>query len=289
MSARARFPLGLPAGPGVLAAMFLYRSLASLLLGLPVALSVAPTVAGYPRGDAVLWDRGGVLLAEAMRRLDATAEGLGWLTGALALCVTFAGLLPLAALIAALGRGPAAPSPAREVLGQAGRRLGTLALMLLLTLLAQAAAAFVAVLCARLLAGALDLGPMARDLVVAGGALGGLGLGWALAIVQDAARVAAVQHDRGLFGAVGLGIGALRGRPAVALAAFLGRKLLALAVLALAGALAIAIGWPDPTRYALVVALQHVAVLAAVLLHASWLGWATARVRGELAARMGQD
>src|SRR5262245_39532444 len=85
---------------GLVAFYFGYRFLAGLLVATPMAALFNSVVRDQPRGDAVLFDPGGVMLVEAIRLTSKGASGATSASGSIALFAMFLGLLPFAALVA---------------------------------------------------------------------------------------------------------------------------------------------------------------------------------------------
>lgn len=172
-----------------LLACLAYRSLASALVAGPFALAVGGVVAHHPRGDAALFDRGGLWLLETARHLAPALPGVGLASGVLALIAAFGWLLPLAWLLAEV-----AGHRGRAALAEAAPRIGTLAFLLGAYLFLQALVVASALFSARGGGGA------------AYGSLGfALLLLFALGCLHDAARVARFADARGPIEAIAAG------------------------------------------------------------------------------------
>lgn len=102
-----------------------YRALSGWLLAGPLALSVGAVLAHHPRGDAALFEPGGLWLLETARHLAPQLSGLALSAGVLSLLVAFGGLFPLSLLLAEI-----AGHRGRDALAAAGARLGSLLLFL---------------------------------------------------------------------------------------------------------------------------------------------------------------
>jgi hypothetical protein len=256
-----------PVRAGAVGACYLYRAASGLLATAPLAVAFAAVVGAHPRGDALLWEPGGVWLVESLRLLGpALGPALGY-GGVLVLLAAFGWLLPLGALIVSLA--PGRPR-ARVCLGQAAARLGTMSLLWGLTLLAQAA---LLVLTAVLSALVAEGESPAQLLLRLGVWLLGLSLCAVLACTEDLARVVCLQRDAGLWDAVAQALGTL-GRHPLALAWAAGwRSALGLGLLA--GALALGVAWARPDELLPMVLLHQLAILCFVWLRASWLRQAT--------------
>lgn len=279
---RGRVTQGSPARPGPLLAYFASRALVGATLGLPLSVAVAGVVGPQPAGDAVLWAPGGLLLLETVRLLEPAFAGLAWTAAAVGLVASFALLVPLAALIASMGRssldrrGP--PAGAHRLLAVAAARFGTLALIMGMVLLLQAVALSLWTVFATILLEALTLQPSSRavaKLLLVGA---GLGVPWLLGMVQDIARTLAVQHRLGALDALAGAVAALRGTVGRASLACAWRGALALAALAGSAGLTLAIGCRTTAQLAGAIAVQLAALLLAVALRASWFRWITDRL-----------
>ncbi|MCC6524794.1 MAG: hypothetical protein IT373_19205 [Polyangiaceae bacterium] len=255
-----------------LAALFALRATATYAVALPLSLAVGDLVGGYPRGDAVLWDPGGVLLVEAAVKLLPRLAGVGTTVLLLAVGAAFAALLPLGALVAALGDGR------RGALGRGAGCFGPLALLFGATVLAQV----LAFALAGLLAGFLGRVLGATPEVVLACRLGGLALGgacvWFLALYQDLVRVAVVVHDLGLSGAWRVALGAWGGARWRTAAAFAWRQLLGVALAVLGVVLTLRGALPDSAAVGGAALVGAVTTFGALYLRASWLAWAIARL-----------
>ncbi len=265
---------------GVVLLVYLWRLATALVIAAPAAAAVQDTVGGYPAGDADLFTPGSVLLVEVARLARPAVSGLATEASLVALFASFAGLVPLIALLSALGRPGRLDG--RAVGAAVGRHLGTLALLLGLALLAQAVAGALAIALGGSLVGKLALQGPADDLLLLGVVAAALSLVGVLGVVHDLARVQAVHRGRGLYDAVAGALELMRRSGGRAVIAYAWRA--ALALLALAGAFAVA---PHgPSRAALVGAfvVHQAAVVVAVLLRASWLA-AAMRLADAAAAR----
>lgn len=113
--------------PGVVFVVYAYRLIASLLVATPLALVFGSSVGGYPRADAVLFDDGGMLFVETIRRVGPLLSPLFTSTAVLWAVAAFASIVPLAALIGALSvKGKVT---ARDVGSFALRPVGPFALL----------------------------------------------------------------------------------------------------------------------------------------------------------------
>jgi hypothetical protein len=260
--------------PGIIVSLYLLRAGIGLALAWPLCELFARPSLAHPRADAVLFDPGGLYLVEAFRLAHgATVQALrGMSLGALAIFAF--GLVPLGALMYALGREGAIR--VSDLVAAAARVFGRFSALLAMAMLALA---FV-VLAALSLATAIrekvapGLAEPAADLLVAAPWLLGAVLVAVIGVVHDLARAAVSQRDIGATDGVRLALRAASRRPTAALFGWAWRAALAVAIVALA-AFASATVDVDHTRAIVAVAFVHqAAVLAIVGVRASWLACA---------------
>ncbi|WP_438035994.1 hypothetical protein [Sorangium sp. So ce204] len=255
--------------PAAVALYFGYRALASLVVAAPLSVFVAQIVGEYPRGDAMLFDPGGLMLSELARLSAHAAAALATQLGLGTLLAAALGLLPLAVLLAALSQK--GPLSAQDLGGRAARALGPLALLWGVALAAQVAAAALVLLPGTKLCAELPILPRGRDLAAIAVAVVALVPVAAIALLHDLARVAVVGEQRGFYTAVSRGLDALRGAPLAAVWACASRGALAAVALA-GGALGMHLaGVSSGLRVAAALAAQLAALAAAAYLRASWL------------------
>jgi len=267
--------------PGVVLLYYAYRLAVALLVAWPFALLLGRAVSGHPRGDALLFDPGGLLLVEALRLTREALPPLGAGAVALFLLAAFVGLLPLAALIAALGeRG-------RMTAGFLGERalrpVGTFALLFGAALGVQVVVSLVVLAVTGALSRRPGLDDRAFDQVWLGGVAVGFVLVLAVGVLHDLARVAAVRGDLGLRDAILCALDAARRAPGRLASAWLWRSLLAASALGAAAVIGSRIGVHPPGRLAAGALVHQVAVLGAVFLRASWLAYAIRHIDVALA------
>jgi hypothetical protein len=265
-----------------LAFVWLTRLLVAWVISSPLARALtAQGSSDLPRGDAVLFDPGGLWLVEALR--------LGWpvlrseLRGSLLLgsVLAWLSLIPLGVLIAALAsprRTPLSHSVSRAIAA-----FPRLTLLVGATLLVQAAAVaasvFAALALQRRLATSWD--ERSSDLC----ALGVLGVGLLLAVgvgvVQDLARVALVAEDIGALQATRRALATVRRRAAGAFGAWAATSAIGLALTLAAAVLvgAIDVSRSGEWRVVLVTILHQAAVLSLVFCRATWLAGALDLIR----------
>jgi hypothetical protein len=247
-----------------------YRAGAALAIGLVPARAVAAIVGDHPRGDAVLWDRGGLMLLETARWLPSRGGPLVSASVALLVVVTIGWAFPLGALVAACGTAPPASSSAAFAAG--GRCVGRLTL---LAGMAMAAEALVSVLFALLFGFAARPFVEARTLPFAVGGAVGLALAWAIAVLADLARAEIVWRDRGAFAAIAGAWRRVWSWRAFLAAAW--RTLVGVVALAGIGRLVLLLAprWPG-----LAIACALAAGAVPVALRASWFSWLSRREAG---------
>ena len=255
--------------PGVIAIYFAYRAVAALLIATPLAVLAGGAVRGYPRGDAVLFEPGALMLIEVGRLAQDAAPALAAQMGGGAILAAALGLLPLAALILALGRP--GPLPAALVGGRVARALGPLALLWGVASVAQVAAAGLVTLAASKLVASLALGRRADDLAGLGVAAAALLAAFAVGVVHDLARVSAVHEERGFYTASARALDVARAAPLAAAWACAGRGALAAAAIVGAAALVASVGLASGGHVAFAFAVHHAGLAAAAWLRASWL------------------
>lgn len=250
---------------GLVGFNFAYRFLAGLLIAGPIAAILSGPVANQPRGDAALFDPGGVMLLEALRLAGRGAAGATTASGAIALLATFLGLLPFAALVAGLGREGRLSRG--YLAARAIQPMGTLALIWGLGLLAQAILAVIVTLLGGKLVGALHLDSPREDiarLVLTGVVLLAV---IAAGVVRDLSAVSAVNDGTRLYTSVQRAlraVGHAGGRVALAYAT---RGVLALAAVGGAVALASALSGVPVMPFV----VHQAGIAGVVFFQASWL------------------
>jgi hypothetical protein len=253
--------------------LYAFRASAAWLVALPMVAAIGATGVGHqPTGDAVLFEPGGMLLAEIVRVGAASYPTA--LAVSLLLYVAFAlvGLVPLASFLRALSlegraslggwlsRGvallPAFTGLSVFTVLVQGALLGTSALVL------GVAAPYTA-----------RLGPQTSDLSLLGLAALCLAPLCLASVAQDLCRAAIVRGRLALLAGVRAGLVTLVRQPRAVLLSWLWPALLSLSVIA--GA-AFAVGrlelyQPEGYRVLAVALLHQLAALALVCLRAVWL------------------
>ena len=256
--------------PGLVAAYAIYLLVAGFAVAAPWSSLLHATVAGYPRGDAELFDRGGTMLIEAIRQARSGSPAATTSSGLSILFTGAVGLIPFAALIAGLGREGRVR--ASFLAARAVRPLGTLTLLWGLSFAAQAIfGALLGVLGVKLI-GALHLA--ARGEAFAHVALGLVVLLALLpvGVARDLAMVSAVNDETRFYTSSSRGLRVVRRAFGRALGGYLVRALLGLALLLGALFLPSILSAPDaPPAAAIPFAIHQLAIVLVVFLRASWL------------------
>jgi hypothetical protein len=254
---------------GMVALLYAYRAIAALLIATPAALLAGSIVSGYPRGDAELFDPGGVMLVEAVRLARRSLIPLVLQGGLGAVVAALGGLLPFAALVVALGHE--GKLSARFLTARAVAPVGPLVLLWGSALLAQVVVVGLVVMVGEKLLEQAGLDLFREDLARLG--VFGVGLLAALAIgvLHDLARVIAVLEGRGFYVSAERALGVMERAYARVLWAYAWRGALAVAALSVAGWIAHRLGLSSSRSFGLVAVASQVSVLFAVFLRASWL------------------
>lgn len=272
-AAREDPPLGpAPAAhrrPGLVALLFAHRALASILVALPITATLGAVTAPYPRGQAELFDPGGLMLLESLRLSRPALPALAWSGAGFALVFAALGLLPLGMLIAGLGR--VGPVSAAFLFRRAGKHFGSLALLFGVTLAAQLVTASLLALLGGKLIDALRLVPPAEDITFLALFAVIFGILSALGVVRDLAYVAAVHEGRGFYVAVTRALGAASRRPLGTFFAWAWRA--ALGALGLIAAASLAPAARDATTAAVMVAfaMHQAALMGVAFARGAWI------------------
>jgi hypothetical protein len=262
--------------PGTILLVYAYRLVAALLVAGPLALLFGGAVSGYPRGDAVLFDPGGLLLVDTMRGVLPALSTVGTTAAVLFALASFLGLLPLAALIAALGeKGRVTP---RFLGDRALAPIGAFTLLLGLVTVAQVLAALLIVSVTESIARRGSLGAREADEVRLIGAGVALVVVLLLGVLHDLARVAAVRCSLGPLSSLSRALAAVRRAPLRVALGWAWRAALGLVAFAVAAALGTRIGVASRAQILMSALVHQGAVLAAVFCRASWFTEALRRV-----------
>jgi hypothetical protein len=268
---------------GFVLGLYAHRAVGGVLLATPIAAQLGAIVGRSPRGDASLFDPGGLELLEAYRLARPSVPGLATAGGIWLALFAFAGLVPMAALLVALGhRGPLSR---RFVVDRVLASLGTLSLLWGLAAFAQAVAGGLAFVFGDRFVGSLAWSPPRSDLAHAAvWAVVALVIG-ALGLVHDLARVVAVDERRGLYLAVARALDTVRDRWAAVPVAYVWRAALGGGALLVGAVAASRVGVATPGRVAVGLVLHQAALFTAVALRASWLAAALRSTRASRPAR----
>jgi hypothetical protein len=256
--------------PGLVLLVYAYRTVAAILLALPLSVAARGAIGPYPRGDAGLFDPGGVALLEALRLLEPTLAPLGLGAALGAVVVAFAGLLPLAMLLDAVGLE--GRLPARLLLERAASRMGTLSLLFGAATVAQAfaGAAFIWIGQKSLARVAWSAAPHKHVSIALLWAAGLLLVG-VLGVVHDLARAYAVRRDLRFYDATSCALRAVRRTGLRALWAYVWRASIGVAGIAAALSVSSYVGLTTGGRLVAVALVDQAALLLAATMRASWL------------------
>jgi len=227
----------------------------------------------HPRGDAILFEPGGVWLGEALllSRTFLLSELRGSALVCIALC--FVALVPLATLLEALN--DRASRPLSEVIGRGFGRLGSFGLLAGATLAIQGAVLGLALLGAGALRHRLisSVDERASDLWALGLAAFGVLVVLLVGVFQDLCRAAIVHDDVGLLASVRRAFGVARQRGASSVGAWASTALLGLASVLFAARIvaALDVARAGQWRVVAVAVVHQLVVLALIMLRATWL------------------
>ena len=256
--------------PGLILAYAAYLLAAGFALAAPWSALLHRTAAEYPRGDAELFDQGGVMLMEAIRRALLGLPAAATSSGVVLLFAGAVGLLPFGMLIAGLGRQGRVRAP--FLAARAVGSLGTLTLIWGLGFAAQAILGALLALLGVKLVGALHLAPRGEALAHASLRVLALVPPLPLGVARDLAMFSAVNDATRLYTSASRALLVLRRAFGRALGAYLARALLALAVLLAAFWIPTSLLAPtSPPRVAIPFLVHQLAIVLAVALRASWL------------------
>ena len=256
--------------PLLILAYVVYLLLAGFAVAAPWSSLLHATVADYPRGDAELFDRGGIMLVEALRLATRGAPAAITSSGFAFILAGAVGLVPFAVLIAGLGREGRVRLP--FLAARAARAIGTLTLLWGISFAAQAIFGAILSLIGAKIIGGLHLAERGEALayvILAAVVFFAL---LPLGVARDLAAVSAVNDETRFYTSSTRALRVLRRAFGRALGGYLVRALLALAVLLAAFAIPGALRGPDaPPTVALPFAIHQLAMVIVVFLRASWL------------------
>jgi hypothetical protein len=251
---------------GLVTLVYVYRLVAGLLLAAPLVAVGSSAVSGQPRGDAVLWDPGAIMLLEVLRIGGRSAPALGLPSLAALILVMLVGLLMFAALVAGLGRR--GPLPAGYLAARASAKIGTLAILWGVGHLAEVIFGGLVFLLGAKIIAALNLDPRTED--TARFALTAVVLFAAavVGVIRDFAMVTTVNDDARFYTACQRAIRAAGGAPLRIAAAYAAR---AVPMAATIGFGAWIVGRGSYAGEAIPFLIHQLVIAIAVFLHASWL------------------
>lgn len=254
---------------GVLAALYGYRLFASLVLSIPIAVTVQSVLGDHPRGDLLLFDDGGLHLLELLRMGRHVLGGAAVLVALGVVATSILGLVPLAGVLVAMGsRGR---WPVGALLARSARPFGSLVLLYGIALFCQVVlAGFFGFLALMVVRGLTDMGPT-RDVVMLASGLVPVFIVIALGLVHDLTRVQIVCRHHGLIQALRRALRATVRRPGALLAAWSTRALAALAALFCGMMIARLLGVDESGSFVMGAAVHQVVLLFAVAARVSWL------------------
>jgi hypothetical protein len=219
------------------------------------------------------------MLVESLRLGRRAFPAIGWSAGALALVVLLGGVFPLGALLAGLAREQRLTIP--FLLERAWTHAGTLALLLLLGLLAQAGAAALVVVLGGKAIGAASLSAPAEDLAFVALFLVAACAAVVIGVLRDVACVAAVRAEHGFYLAASKALACVRRAGGRLLLAWAWRGALGAVALVAGALLAPSLAGASAAGIALGVVVHQAAVAGATFAHVAWLA-AAMRIHDEV-------
>lgn len=262
--------------PGVVFVMYAFRLVVALVVATPFALVLGAAVSGYPRADAVLFDDGGLMFVETMRR-SSSAVPAAAMTGLLILAVaSLASIMPLAALIGALGTK--GRITARDVGAFALRPIGAFALLMGGFVLTQALVFALISGIGRAIARRPSFDAPTADGIKFGVTILAVLVVLLIGVVHDLARVAAVRDELGFRASVRRAWRTIKTAHVHVISAWAVRALLG--TLAIYAALSIGsrLGVESGAKVFFGFLVYQAAILLALFLKASWFASAIRHV-----------
>jgi hypothetical protein len=249
--------------------LYVWRALAGLLMALPAAVFFGGTTSGYPRGQAEIFDPGGVMLLETLRFARRGVLGIGASATALALVALALAVFPLVALLAGLGRD--GRLTAGLLADRAARHAGTIALVTVAGAAAQGVVLALVLVVGAKITGALALAGPKDDLATAIVLVVALTLAAAIGVVRDLASVAAVRADKRFYVATSHALAIARRHLGRAFATWALSAVAAVALVVLAAVAAPPAARSTRPALLLAVILHQGAIFGACFAHAAWL------------------
>ncbi len=261
--------------PRTVVALWLWESLLALGLAWPISSVVSASYGSHPRGDAVLWDRGGFALVDLALRSTSALHALGASTMIVVLIAAIGGLFPASAALTSIAftTRDLRPPRIRDLVGRATRACRSFALLLLVTTILQGL----------LLGAGYWFGSVATYYVSPrAGIVRGEQVGWivialfaALALVcgvtQDLARAAIVRFRvEGVHG-FALGMNVMRRGVVAPVWSWVWRALVGAALLLVGSVVAERFGGQGGGALVALAVVHQAVVIARVALRTSWL------------------
>lgn len=259
---------------GAIALSWSFQLLLALLLAAPLVAALSGTgIANHPRGDAVLFEPGGLYLIEALRLGAGAALSALQVSFVSFVVLGMLGLFPLAALLSALRSD--GKLRVASWLGEAIAHVPSFVLIGGVTWLGRAALALFFVLVYSLLEGPVGAAFNERnaDLVLISGALVCAIAFAALGIAADLARAARVRFGLRALGAFRTGLGTFGQRPFAAVVGWLIPASWSVALIALAAILVglLAVDQPESWRVLGAFVVHQLTAIGLIALRALWL------------------
>ena len=265
----------LPTLPYVLAGYAL-RLLVGMIAAHPFVALVKRTLGGWPSGDRMVFDSGGLMLAEVVRLHGPALWGQLEQSALILLAMLPVGMIASALLLSALASDT--PRCVHSVTVTAAARFVPVAAITLVQVVGAVGGIFAAFVVREGVTSALQasFSPRMSDLLSVVVLLLGGTLASVVVVVTDTARASAVHVGLDTAQALVRGISTFAGSPWPLCVAFASRASAALFVAVVAVTVSLWTGFGSPSRALAVVGLQQVALITMACLRASWLARAMA-------------
>jgi hypothetical protein len=256
--------------------MYLVRALGGVWFAEHMSRAALAVLGGVGARDDTLFEPGGVVLIEALRFARLSSHAIVFGGAAVATLLAFAGLLPLAMLILALGRGRA--MRVGELADASIEQLATLVWLEIVAWIAYGLVLAVAVMMAATAVSLTGASGKTEDACLLAFAVGCALFVIGIGIVHDLARVASVHDRAGVYASLVTALRVFRRRAVPVSFAWLWRGLMQIAALAGAWMIASSVGVKSIAALAISAAAHQVGVLVAVGWRASFFealvgGW----------------
>lgn len=249
-----------------------FTALVGLAFAAPLASALGAAVGSYPRGDGELFDRGGVMLLEAIRSLQTQLPAIGAAWIVISVAALPASLVVIAFCLAIVG-APDEPRPS-DALAKAVRAFPALVLLGLVSLVAAALVLALVMLGGGSIVRSIWPVAPARDVARWGLTALALVLLAVWGIFHDLARAAAVTRSASVLSSLRAAFRAVRRRPARALGSYALRALLGAGAVTASAWLGVAIGEGAPGAVLAMAVVHQLGLAAAGLFRLSWLSQA---------------